>query len=212
MNTDFLKVWASTQFIDPESVADLLSQAAGAYFDRYKTVAYQKEESRHPAMRGSQEKVKWIQHARSQLRSQSGLGSLIQELQGWRDEMSEQARWKTIVEVLEFIEEQSKSDRMKYWDPSASFAFANAGILEDSAKVIFGDRIGHPKFKIGLSAAKAILILRELTRSSGRWDEFWNYVARRSKNQNGETPLNHHRLQPGEVASLLRNWDHCMIG
>ena len=186
--TDFLEVCASIQFIDPESVADLLSEAAGVYFDRYQTVAHHKEASRHRAMRGPQEKEKWIQYARSQLRSQSGLESLIRELRGWRDEVSEQAKRKTIVEVLEFMETQSQADRMKYWDPSASLAFANAGILEDSAKVIFGDRIGHPKFKIGLSAAKAILILRELTRSSGRWDEFWNHVARRDKYKNRGKP------------------------
>jgi hypothetical protein len=186
--TDFLDACASIQFIDPEKVAELLSEAAGVYFDRYQTVAHPKEALRHRDVRGPQEKVKWIRYARSQLRSQSGLESLIRELRWWRDEVSEEARHEKIVEVLGFMETQSEAGRMNYSDPSASFAFANAGILEGSAKVMFGDRIGHPKFKIGLSAAKAILILRELTRSSGRWEEFWNHVARRDKDQNRGEP------------------------
>jgi hypothetical protein len=186
--TDFLDACASIQFIDPETVADLLSEAAGIYFDRNQTVAHPEEALRHRAMRGPQEKVKWIRYARSQLRSQSGIESLIQELRRWQDEGSEQAKREKLIAVLEFMETQFQAGRMKYWDPSASLAFANAGILEDTAKVIFGDRIGHPKFKIGLSAAKAILILRELTRSSGRWDEFWNHVARRDKDQNRRGP------------------------
>jgi hypothetical protein len=184
-STHFLGGCTSIQYIDPERVVNLLSEAAGVYFDRYRTESLHMEISRDRARRGNEE---WIQNARSRLHSQSGVESLIRELRQWRDEVSEHARCSKIIEVLEFIEKQFQADTMKYWDPSASLAFANAGILEDSAKVIFGDRVGHPKFKIGLSAAKAILILRELTRTSGRWDEFWNYLARRDKDQNKTEP------------------------
>jgi hypothetical protein len=168
---------------------NLLSEAAAVYFDRYQTVSHPEEELRHRAIRGPREKVVWIRSARSQLRSPSGIESLIRDLRKWRDKVSEQAKREKLIDVFEFMETQSRAGRMNYWDPSASLAFANAGILEDSAKAIFRDRIGHPKFKIGLNAAKAILILRELTRTSGRWDEFWNHVARRDKGQNKTEPL-----------------------
>jgi hypothetical protein len=110
----------------------------------------------------------------------------VGRLRAWlRDPLPDEER-ETISEVVEFIARENEAGRMHYRDPLAWLVFANGGILPGLASAVLGDRLNHPKFKIGLTAAKAILILRELTRTPGRWDEFWNRTMR--NDQSGARP------------------------
>jgi hypothetical protein len=177
--TEFLRGKVSVQFVDPETVADLLSECAGVYIRGDQALEYDEWTPRRP-----NDKEEWIENARCRLLYKPGLDSLIRELQEWLVSESLPAAKEKLRPMIEFLKGHADAGRMNYWDSRASFAFANAGILKESAKVIFGDRIRHPKFKIGLSAAKAILILRELTRTSGRWDQFWMQVARSDTSPN----------------------------
>jgi hypothetical protein len=178
-STEFLQKCATVQFIDPEKAVDMLSEAAAAYFDQCSIPEGSEVDQRDvPAWR-RWEKQRWVEDARDRLFSPDGVAALIGQLETWTQKISHDPGRERITQLIDFLTRECDADRMSYKDPRASHIVAHAGILADSAKVIFGDRIGHPKFKIGLSAARAILILRELTRTSERWTEFWSRTTRK---------------------------------
>jgi hypothetical protein len=176
-SVEFLAKWSEVQFIDPESVMEILSRAARTHFERDRPAEGQEEDPGYRARRQRRELQEWIHDARQRLRSDGDLASLLGDLQSRRAENGTDEEQGPISEALDFLTRQNHSGRMKYQMPLAELVWANAGILANSARTIFGDRLSHPKFKIGLSAARAILILRELTRTPGRWEEFWNRIT-----------------------------------
>jgi hypothetical protein len=177
-STRFLHDRAAVQFIDPERVVELLAETARAFFERA-SAAEGAEEDPHELAARRREMKRWIRDARDRILSPDELASLIAELGEWIRAVPDPAGRETIARVEAFLARERDSGRMNYRHPQSALVFANADILADSARVIFGDRIGHPKFKIGLSAARAIVMLRELTRTPGRWDAFWEGVTRK---------------------------------
>ena len=184
---EFLKGCTKIQFVDPDRIADLLSEAAAVYFDRDSSLEGLGEEPPSRAPQQGLKKKRWLEEVRLQLLSPNRLGSLTAELQGWVSKVGDDERGKKIAEVLEFLKREAAAGRMNYDDPLAAAVLANSGILRDFARVIFGDRIDYSRFKIGLSAARAILILRELTRTPDRWDEFWDRISGSDKDQRPRT-------------------------
>jgi hypothetical protein len=179
---------ATVQFIDPVKAMDMLSEAAAVYFDRDRAPERVAEDTQDRAARRRWEKQSWVKDARGRILSSDCLVSLFEELEVWIREMHDDPGWETISRVITFLARERDAGRMNYRDPHATHIFAAAGILADSAKAIFGDRVDHPKFKIGLSAVRAILILRELTRTPGRWDEFWSRVRGRDQGHDRRAP------------------------
>jgi hypothetical protein len=174
---EFLRTWANIQFIDPERVMEILSRAARAYFKPDRSAIGQEEDAQHRAWRQPRKYEEWSHGAREQLESVGGIASLLGELRAWLADAHTDTERMPIAEALHLLAPANAAGMMNYQLPLAELVWANAGILADSAKVVFGDRLGHPKFKIGLSAARAILILRELTRTPGRWEEFWSQIT-----------------------------------
>lgn len=181
---------ATVQFIDPAKVEERLAEAAAIYFQRAWKPDREGGEPEDLGGRRQWEQRNWVEGVRDRIRSREGSATVLGELERWSGEMPDDPGQEVISGVMAFLARERDSGRLNYEDPRASHAFANKGILADSAKVIFGDRIDHPKFKIGLGAAKAILILRELTRTPGRWDQFWDGV--RGKDRDRE------RFEPGD--------------
>jgi hypothetical protein len=182
-STEFLQRWATVQFIDPVKATDMLSDAATVYFDRGWTPEGLEGDPQDLEARRRWEKRRWLEDARNRILSTDGRAALLRQFDGWIRDLRDDPAGAAIANVRESLAREHDAGRMNYQDPRASHVFANAGILADSAKVIFGDRIGHPKFKIGLSAARAILILRELTRTPGRWEEFWSRTTRKDRSE-----------------------------
>jgi hypothetical protein len=186
--TEFLQGQAAVQFIDPVKPRDMLAEAAAVYFECGWRPEGLIEDPEDLAGQKRWDKRRWVEDARDRILSSEGLRAVIGDLEGWIHDIRDETGRETISRVMEFLVTERAADRMNYQDPRATHVFETAGILADSAKVIFGDRIGHPKFKIGLSAARAILILRELTRTPGRWDEFWSRVRGKAEPRDRRDP------------------------
>jgi hypothetical protein len=171
--------WQTGLFIDPEKVMETLAPAAQAYFDQVQRPGQEEvDDSREPAWRG-RERERWLDNARHQIRRDPGVRRVISQLEQWlSDPLPDEARAR-IAQALEFLSREHAAGRLNYQDPAAWMVFASDGLLAGLAEAVLGDRLNHPKFKIGLKAARAILILRELTRTPGRWDEFWDRVTHR---------------------------------
>ena len=177
-SVEFLRGYTTIQFIDPETVTGILSRAAQAYFDQSLPTDGREEDPQEQIWRRRQKKD-WLHEAGEQLRSDGGVQHVVNLLEAWlRDPLPGEER-ATISGALGIIARENGAGRMNYRDPAAWFVFANGGILSGLANAVLGDRLNHPKFKIGLSAAKAILILRELTRTPDRWEEFWSRTTRK---------------------------------
>ncbi len=171
--------WEMKLFVDPERVMEILSRAAQAYFDRQRPSEQGDEDPQERNRRQRWEKAHWLDAVRGYLRSDGGIETIVAQLKAWlRDPLPDEGS-ATISEALGLIAREQEASRMNYRDPAAWLVFANGGILDGLVNAVLGDRLNHPKFKIGLSAAKAILILRELTRTPGRWEEFWNRMTRK---------------------------------
>lgn len=172
-----LAEWATVQFIDPARVEERLAEAAAIYFDQAWQPDEEGDDPEHIRDRRRFEQRRWLAGVRHEILSQAGMTRVLDDLKQWVDAMPDNPRRETILNVVSFLSREHEAGRLNYESPLATHAFANAGILADSAREIFGNRIDHPKFKIGLSAARAILILRELTRTEGRWAQFWTAIT-----------------------------------
>jgi hypothetical protein len=181
--TAFLEKRAAVQFIDPAKVVDLFAEAASVFFERAWRPDEPAGDPEELTARRRWEMRRWVEHARDRILAPEGLATLIEEFRGWIDAVRDDPGRETIANVADLLERERDAGRMNYQEPRASHVVEDAGILADSARVMFGDRIGHPKFKIGLSAARAILILRELTRTPGRWEQFWAKVRGKEEGQ-----------------------------
>jgi hypothetical protein len=158
-----------------------IAPAAQAYFEQVQRPDQgEQEESRQRAWR-RRAKTGWLNMARRRLRSAAGIASIMADLQAWlRDPLPDESR-AMIAQDFDFLTQERAAGRLNYQDPAAWMVFANGGILAGLADDVLEGRLNHPKFKIGLKAAGAILILRELTRTPGRWEEFWDRVTHRSQ-------------------------------
>jgi hypothetical protein len=183
-STEYLENFAAVVFIDPHKAIDALSEAAQAHFDRVGLAQEREGDPQDQAKRQQRERQNWLKKVEERLQTADGIALLRKELFAWLEGIND-AKREPILRARRLLVRLDQSVMMNHRDQSAWLASANAGILAESAKAVFGERLRHPKCKIGLSAAQAILILRELTRTLGRWEEFWHGVTGQDQAQEG---------------------------
>jgi hypothetical protein len=161
-NWDFLVPRTETQIVDFYHAAEYLCDAADVLF-----------------WGKPQEKESWLEDRCHALKHESGAaGAILKEIKGLATVNRRANGHEEVEKAITYFGNQNRKGRMDY----ASWVEANlpigSGVTEAACKVIVKQRLCGSGMKWTEDGAAAVLSVRCLTYTTGRWSQFWNKIDR----------------------------------
>lgn len=164
-NWPFLKEYTSKQLLDFYHAREYISKAATALFGK----------------KESKEKTEWTRDWSSRLKHKQGAASrFIKELE---TQQITRKFGSNAVERKEKIRQVityyiNNKSRMSYSSHVAENLPIGSGVTEAACKVLIKQRMCRSGSRWKDHGASSVLSLRALKLTTGRWDQFWNYIMR----------------------------------
>lgn len=155
----WLKKHTTTQVLDFWHVSDYLKGAAQA-------IARKKEEQE-----------KWIESTCHNLKHDHGAAQLIlTELEQAATKQQSIAAEENLTKAISYI--GNNLGRMNYASYRKTHIPIGSGVTEAACKTIIKKRMCGSGMKWVSSGARTVLTLRAMARTKGRWEEFWQKIAK----------------------------------
>ena len=124
------------------------------------------------------EQKQWLEKARSQLKNETGgAEQLLEKMKSLRrKKISNAVRENLEKSVTYFENHHHQMDYATYLEKGYPIG---SGVTEAACKVIVKERLCLSGMKWKLPGAQAVLDIRSLHHTQGRWRQFWNFVDRR---------------------------------
>jgi hypothetical protein len=160
-NWSFLEQHTDTQTIDFWHATEYLATASGVMFRGKKRL---------------QEKAEWLDQACHKLKhTVGGAARLWNEMKAFDEQNSlPQAEAEKLETVITYF--GNNKGKMRYAKSVKQNLPIGSGVTEAACKVIVKQRMCGSAMKWKENGAAAVLRLRCLNYSTGRWDQFWNKV------------------------------------
>jgi hypothetical protein len=124
-------------------------------------------------------KKPWLEASCHRLKHDPGAArQLIRDLKRLAAEKGVALRQPDLEATLTYFTNQSKAGRMEYAGLVESHVPIGSGVTEAACKVLVKQRLCGSGMKWKEPGAAAVLSLRCLTYTTGRWSQFWGRVAR----------------------------------
>ena len=161
-NWDFLERHTAAQVVDFWHAAEYLGKAAA--------VLYRGQ----PATRRS-----WVDTSCHRLKHEpGGAAAILKQLKSSAKARPWARDHEDVRRAITYFENQSKAGRMDYPARVARNEPIGSGVTEAACKVIVKQRLCGSGMKWKESGAAAVLSLRCLSYTAGRWDQFWAKIDR----------------------------------
>jgi hypothetical protein len=156
-NWEFLSRHTEIQVIDFWHAAEYLADAADALFAR-----------------SPKEKRPWLESSCHRLEHEPGAArQLVRDLKRLAAEKGVAADHPTVEAALTYFTNQSKAGRMDYPPLVEARIPIGSGVTEAACKVLVKQRLCGSGMKWKEPGAAAVLSVRCLTYTTGRWSQFW---------------------------------------
>jgi hypothetical protein len=161
-NWPFLKKHTSSQILDFWHASEYLTQASHAVFTK---------KSEHKTREA------WLEQQCHDLKHKKGAAArILNELK----ECTSKRLTKTIKENLSatitYFTNNIKEGRMKYYKHTKNNLPIGSGVIEAACKTIIKSRLCGSGMRWKTNGMKAILSLRPLVKTKGRWNQFWEKI------------------------------------
>jgi hypothetical protein len=161
-NWEFLERHTEAQVVDFWHAAEYLGKAAAVLYRG------------HPATRKS-----WIETSCHKLKHESGgAAAILKQLKSLARARPWAKDHEDVQRAITYFENQSKAGRMDYAARVARKQPIGSGVTEAACKVIVKQRLCGSGMKWKERGAAAVLSLRCLSYTAGRWDQFWARIDR----------------------------------
>ena len=161
-NWEFLERHTESQVVDFWHAAEYLGKAAA--------VLYRGQ----PATRRS-----WVDTSCHRLKHEpGGAAAIVKQLKSLTKARPWAKDHEDVRRAITYFENQSKAGRMGYPARVARNEPIGSGVTEAACKVIVKQRLCGSGMKWKESGAAAVLSLRCLSYTAGRWDQFWAKIDR----------------------------------
>ena len=133
-----------------------------------------------PAFAQTEVKKKaWMQDTLHDLKHQNGgakklLNQLTAKLEELKAQAPESEHQSALVDAVRYI--GNNLDRMDYAGNRTLSVPIGSGVIEAACKHVVKQRVGCSGMKWKRKGLQAVLTLRSLYQSTGRWEQFWNKV------------------------------------
>jgi Zn-finger protein len=119
----------------------------------------------------------WLEKACHKLKhEESGAVELLKELKGFLKNKITEAKKEKIKSAITYFENhQHQMNYKKYQDNKFPIG---SGVIEAACKVIIKQRLCNSGMKWKDAGAKAVLCLRCINKSDGKWTQLWNKINR----------------------------------
>jgi len=160
-NWSFLKRYTDTQTIDFWHVTEYLAKAANVMFR---------------GKRKETDKSEWLDQACHKLKHSVGSATrLLKEMTAFNDKHDLSTDKKSVLEsVITYF--TNNKDKMKYAQNVKKKLPIGSGVTEAACKVIVKQRLCGSAMKWKEKGAAAVLSLRCINYSAGRWPQFWQKI------------------------------------
>ncbi len=160
-NWTFLSKHTNTRVLDFYHASEYLTKIADITFNS----------------KSKEKRAKWLTDSCHKLKHESGgAAELLNEFIGFRNKrMSAQKKEKLESSITYFSNHLDNMDYRNYLDKKIPIG---SGITESACKVIVKQRFCNSGMKWKQASADAILCLRALNYSDGRWAEMWDKINR----------------------------------
>lgn len=157
-NWPFLREHTDVQVLDFYHASEYLTKAADALFAGK-----------------AKERAAWLESACHRLKhNHTGPAAILRELKECRSRHLGTARRETLETVITYFSNQKK--RMRYARNVEQNLPIGSGVTEAACKVIVKQRLGGSGMRWKEEGAAAVLSLRCLSYTEGRWEQFWQKI------------------------------------
>jgi hypothetical protein len=161
-NTEFLQERTEIQIVDFYHAAEYLSDAADVLF------------SGKP-----KDKAQWLEERCHSLKHEVGAaGAIVKELKALATVNRKANGHEDVEAAITYFLNQNREGRMDYGEWVATGLPIGSGVTEAACKVIVKQRLCSSGMKWKEPGAAAVLSVRCLTYTTGRWSQFWSQIDR----------------------------------
>jgi hypothetical protein len=157
-NWPFLKKHTDSQCLDFYHASEYLTKAADSVFFKDK-----------------EKRDEWLESACHRLKhNHTGPAALLREMQGFRSRHLGEDRRETLENTITYFKNQKK--HMNYAEHVENNLPIGSGVTEAACKVIVKQRLCGSGMRWKEEGAAAVLSLRCLNYTPGRWEQFWQKI------------------------------------
>jgi hypothetical protein len=157
-NWPFSKKHTSVQVLDFYHASEYLTKAADALF-----------------VGKAKERATWLEEACHRLKhNRTGPAAILRELKECRSRRLGEKRREALESVITYFTNQKK--RMRYANNVEQNLPIGSGVTEAACKLIVKQRLGGSGMRWKEEGAAAVLSLRCLSYTAGRWEQFWQKI------------------------------------
>ena len=125
------------------------------------------------------ELVAWAEGWRHRLRHEPGAAAaLIADLAARASALGKPHPPEGVAKALTYLRNQAKGGRLNYAELSEQNIPIGSGVTEAACKVLVKQRLGGSGMRWKERGAAAVLSVRCLTYTTGRWSQFWSRIDR----------------------------------
>lgn len=158
-NWEFLRPYVTRQVLDFYHVSEYVAEAAESIFPR-----------------AAAERTSWLEDRLHLLKhNQGAAGRLLAEMEGEFSRMKEGERSKQLRTTVTYF--RNHSSRMIYARQVREGLPIGSGVTEAACKVLVKQRLCASGMRWKEQGASAVLSLRALSLTPGRWEQFWNRIS-----------------------------------
>jgi hypothetical protein len=125
------------------------------------------------------DQVAWADGWRHRLRHEPGAAqALIADLEARAEATGKPRPPEAVEKALTYLKNQAKGGRLDYAELAARDIPIGSGVTEAACKVLVKQRLGGSGMRWKERGAAAVLSVRCLTYTTGRWSQFWSRIDR----------------------------------
>ena len=161
-NWSFLEKHSDRQILDFWHASEYLSEASHALFTKKTETAKRKE---------------WLKIQCHNLKHKKGAATrILNELKPCTEKRLTKTIREKLTAAISYFGNNIKAGRMKYYDHVNNKLPIGSGVVEAACKTIIKQRLGGSGMRWKDAGMKAVLSLRALIKTNGRWDQFWEKI------------------------------------